>query len=206
MVVEVIPVTFCRIITGALHQAGSVQFVCNITEFAGQTTIDACVRTEPTSEPGMNLTKRLPVNNSTGIPNPNPWTWHPHLPGVTTAWLAQANGVSVRTIMRWQQRTNPADADVSSMTAELGCAMATLRRPGSMLPLWSRMAIAELARRGASYKELARRFQCGESTVWRCVKGRSGSFAPLSGQRLLTGQQLDPAPSRISVATSGRRV
>lgn len=136
------------------------------------------------------------MNNLNGIRNPIPWTWHPHLPGVTTAWLARANGVSVKTIRRWRQRATPADADVSSMTAQLGCEMATLRRPGSMLPLWSRMAIVELASKGASYSELAGQFQCGESTVWRCVKGWSGGFAPLSGQRLLTRQQLDPAPSR----------
>lgn len=147
-------------------------------------------------EPEINLSERLPVNNSQGILTPNPWTWHPHMPGVTTAWLAQANGVSVRTIRRWRQKTEPADVDLSSMTAQLGCTMAILRRPGSMLPLWSRMAIAELAWKGASYTELARQFQCGESTVWRCVKGGSGSFAPLSGQRLHTKQQLGPPPHR----------
>ena len=60
------------------------------------------------------------------------------------------------------------------------------------MPLWSRMAIVEFAWRGASYDELATKFQCGKSTVWRCVKGQSGGFAPLSGQRLLTRQQQAP--------------
>lgn len=160
------------------------------------TTFNALASLETGFEPENNLFKGLLMNNSKGITNPIPWTWHPHLPGVTTAWLAQANGVSVRTIRRWRQQADPADADLCSMTAELGCTMAILRRPGSMLPLWSRMAIAELAWRGANYTELARQFRCGESTIWRCVKGWSGSFAPLSGQRLLTRQQLDPAPGR----------
>ena len=86
-------------------------------------------------------------------------------------------------------KADPADADLNSITAEMGLMMAELRRPGSVLPLWSRMAIAEFAWQGASYDELATKFQCGKSTVWRCVKGRSGGFAPLSGQRLLTMQQ-----------------
>jgi len=139
------------------------------------------------------------MNNLNGNPTPNPGTWHPHLPGVTTAWLAEANGVSARTIHRWRLRANPAEADVSTMTAQLGHTMAILRKPGSMLPLWSRMAIAELAWGGASYTELARQFRCGESTVWRCVKGWSGGFAPLSGQRLLTRQQLGPPPHRSPI-------
>ena len=187
---------------GSLHQPSSEHFGCNITEFVSPTTFDICVSSNTASDPEINLPKRLPVNNSQGSLTPNLWTWHPHLPGVTTAWLADANGVSVRTIRRWRQRANPADADVSSMTAALGHAMATLRRPGSMLPLWSRMAIAELASKGASYTELARQFQCGVSTVWRCVKGGSGSFAALSGQRLLTRQQRGPAPVRQQILTS----
>jgi transposase-like protein len=182
---------------GTYHQPNDKQLGRYATEFVGQTTtFDAFAKPGTVLEVEINLPRGLPVNNLKGSLTPNPWTWHPHLPGVTAAWLAQANGVSVRTIRRWRQQADPADADLCSMTAELGCAMAILRRPGSMLPLWSRMAIAELAWRGASYTKLARQFRCGESTVWRCVKGLSGSFAPLSGQRLLTRQQLDPAPGR----------
>ena len=182
---------------GKHHQRNGTQSGHCATEFLSQTTTSGSFANPVTRlEPEIDLMREVPVNNSKGSPNPNPWTWHPHLPGVTTAWLARANGVSVKTIRRWRERSNPADADVRSMTAELGCAMATLRRPGSMLPLWARMAIAELASKGVSYTELARQFQCGESTVWRCVKGWSGGFAPLSGQRLLTRKQLDPAPSR----------
>ena len=149
-----------------------------------------------------NLSRRLLMNNLNGNQTPNPWTWHPHMPGVTVAWLAQANGVSVRTIRRWRQRYDPAGVDLSSMTAQLGRTMAVLRRPGSMLPLWSRMAIAELAWKGANYRELARQFQCGESTVWRCVKGVSGGFAPLSGQRLHTKQQREQVPICLPVEKS----
>lgn len=157
---------------------------------------DAYVSLEIALKRETNLSRRLLMNNLNGNQTPNPWTWHPHMPGVTTAWLAQANGVSVRTIRRWRQRSNPADVDVSLMTAQVGYAMAVVRRPGGMLPLWSRMAIAELAWGGASYTHLARQFRCSESTVWRCVKRCSGSFAPLSGQRLLSMQQRNPAPSR----------
>ena len=159
---------------------------------AGQTrttTFGAFANRVTRVEPKSNLLRELPVNNSSGNRSPTPWTWHPHLPGVTKAWLAQANGVCVKTISRWRERTDPADVHLNSITAEMGLAMAELRRPGSVLPLWSRMAIAELAWEGASYAELAYKFRCGKSTVWRCVKYESGAYHMLSGIRLLTKQQ-----------------
>lgn len=73
--------------------------------------------------------------------------------------------------------------------------MAMIRPARCLMPLWSRMAVAEYARRGVSYNELASMFQCGKSTVWRCVKRWPGGFAPLSGRRLLTSQQLAPVPT-----------
>ena len=79
------------------------------------------------------------------------------------------------------------------MKAELGLEMALIRPTAGVMPLWSRMAIAEFAWQGASYVDLATMFQCSKSTVWRCVKGMWGGFAPLSGQRLLTRQQLTSA-------------
>ncbi len=109
--------------------------------------------------------------------------------GVTTAWLAHANGVSVRTISRWRRQSSPAEADLTTMTAEMGLEMSLLRPLGGMMPLWSRMAIAEFAWQGATYEELTTMFQCGKSTVWRCVKRRPGGFSPLSGKRMLTMQQ-----------------
>ena len=128
--------------------------------------------------------------------NPIPWTWHPHLPGVTTSWLAHANGVAVKTIARWRLKSSPVDVDLTILTAETGLKMALIRPAKRLLPVWSRMAIAEYARRGVSYAELAVMFQCGESTVWRCVKRWPGGFAPLSGRRLLTAQQQAPVPDR----------
>jgi transposase len=67
--------------------------------------------------------------------------------------------------------------------------MALIRPKGTVMPMWSRMAIAEAAHNGATYEELAEMFRCGKSTVWRCVKRWPGGFAPLSGRRLLTAQQ-----------------
>ena len=129
------------------------------------------------------------MNSTPPVPTPTPWTFHPHLPGVTTSWLAVANGVSARTIHRWRTRTSPADVDLSLLTLETGLAMSLLRPAGSVMPMWSRMAIAEHASQGASYVELASMFRCGKSTVWRSVKRWPEGFAPLSGKRLLTKQQ-----------------
>lgn len=124
-----------------------------------------------------------------------PWTWHPHLPGVTTSWLAHANGVSVKTIVRWRLKSGPGDVDLTMLNAEVGLKMAMIRPPKCLMPVWSRMAVAEYARRGVSYAELATMFRCGKSTVWRCVRRWPGGFAPLSGKRLLTSQQLAPVPA-----------
>ena len=128
--------------------------------------------------------------------NPTPWTWHPHLPGVTTSWLAHANGVTVKTIERWRKRASPAEVDLSTLTAETGLEMAIIRPVGRVMPMWSRMAVAEYARRGMNYAELATMFRCGKSTVWRCVKRWPSGFAPLSGRRLLTPQQQAQVPIR----------
>lgn len=127
---------------------------------------------------------------------PVPWTWHPHLPGVTTSWLAHANGVTVKTIARWRLKSSRADVDLTILTAEVGLEMAMMRPPRCLLPVWSRMAVAEYARGGVSYVDLATMFRCGLTTVWRCVKRWPGGFAPLSGRRLLTPQQLAQVPSR----------
>lgn len=135
------------------------------------------------------------LNDMTASRNPTPWTWHPHMPGVTIAWLADANGVSVKTISRWRLLSSITDVDLSSLTAELGLEMALIRPAGGTMPMWCRMAIAEFAWQGASYDHLAEMFHCGKSTIWRCVKGRSCGFAPLSGQRLLTKQQQAPIQS-----------
>ena len=155
-------------------------------------------------EPKSNLLREQLVNNSDGVRSPTPWTWHPHLPGVTKAWLAHVNGVSVKTISRWRERSDPADVDLTSITAEVGLAMAEFRRPGSLLPLWSRMAIAELAWAGISYAELASQFRCGRSTIWRCIKGRTRTYQALSGLRRLTRQQAEVSIQRSTSVGVGK--
>jgi len=107
---------------------------------------------------------------------------------VTTRWLARANGVSVWTIRRWR-RLHPESPPTLNPTRELGLAMALARPPAGLLPLWSRMAIADYAHHGASYREIAAMFRCSKNTVWRCVRRRPTAFEPLSGRRALTGQQ-----------------
>ena len=145
--------------------------------------------------PEWNFPLQEKLGSMHAIRNPSPWTWHPHMPGVTTSWLAFANGVTSRTINRWRKQASPADVDLSLFTAEIGLAMSLLRPAGTFMPMWSRMAIAEYASKGASYGELAQMFGCGKSTVWRCVKKWPRGFDPLSGKRLLTHQQQRKAMS-----------
>lgn len=125
----------------------------------------------------------------TAIHNLRAWTWHPHMPGVTTSWLAIANGVTARTVNRRRLKADPADVDLSLLTAQMGLAMSSFRPSRSIMPMWSRMAIAEYASQGASYEELARLFRCSKATVWRCVKRWPAGYDPLSGKRVLTKQQ-----------------
>jgi len=122
------------------------------------------------------------------MPNLLPWAWHPQTPGVTIRWLARANDVSVWTIRRWRRRyaQPPAALDLS---LELGLAMALARPPRGLMPLWSRMALAEYAHNGVSDQELAKMFRCSKNTVWRCVRQRSTAFERMSGRRLLSSQQ-----------------
>ena len=101
----------------------------------------------------------------------------------------------MKTIQRWRLKSSPADVDLTILTAEIGLEMSMIRPARCMLTVWSRMAVAEYARRGVSYADLATMFRCGKSTVWRCVKRWPGGFAPLSGRRLLTSQQLSPVPA-----------
>src|SRR5690554_3177855 len=130
----------------------------------------------------------LLVSGKQSMSDPLPWAWHPHTLGVTTRWLARVNGVSVWTIQRWRRRNTqlPAALDLS---LELGLAMALARPPRGLMPLWSRMAIAEHAHNGVSYQELAKMFRCSKNTVWRCVTQRSTAFERMSGRRLLSSQQ-----------------
>jgi len=76
-----------------------------------------------------------------------------------------------------------------NMTSDSAREMALLRPSRGGLPLWSRMAIAELASRGVAYSELMRMFRVGRSTVYRAIKRPSKAYCPLSGRRLLSDTQ-----------------
>lgn len=76
------------------------------------------------------------------------------------------------------------------MTPELAQQMAVLRAPGTILPLWSRMAICELAFHGTTYAELMQMFQAGRSTVYRAIQRPNLAFCGLSGHRQLSAAQM----------------
>lgn len=117
----------------------------------------------------------------------------PNFPGVTSAWLARANGCSVRSIHRWRARPDVESAAVtefwSSMTVELALEMALLRPRRGVLPFWSRLAIADFAARGATYADLMRMFRVGRSTVYRAIHRPSTAYCSLGGRRQLTQVQ-----------------
>ena len=109
------------------------------------------------------------------------------LPGVTVEWLARANNCSARSIRRWRSSLPPDDAAASEflacLTQEVALQMLAHRPTGGVLPLWSRMALTQLALGGASYAELARRFGVGRSTVYRAIRNCSAGYCPISGYR-----------------------
>jgi transposase-like protein len=126
------------------------------------------------------------------MPRPYPFD----LAGVTVEWLARANDCSPRTVRRRRASSLPNDftaADfLSSLDPKLAQRMALLRPSRGILPLWSRLAIAELASQGATYTELAHLFGVSRSTVYRAIHRSSAGYCPLSGQRLLTRSQAAP--------------
>ena len=123
------------------------------------------------------------------------------LPGVSTSWLAKANGRSSSAIARARRSlrclSEEAVAVVDGMTPELALAMAEFRPRRGMLPYWSRLAIAELASQGMTYATLMELFRVGRSTVYRAIQGQPRGYAPLSGRRVLTALQGAPVPRRI---------
>lgn len=137
------------------------------------------------------------------IPRPFP----ANMPGVTVAWLAKANKCSTRTIRRWRASLLLDDALGSEMVADLTTdrakEMALLRPTRGVLPLWCRLAIADLAARGSTYAELAEAFQVSMSTVRRAAKLAPQTFGLLTGQRLLTKQQAAPLPALRGQARNG---
>ena len=127
------------------------------------------------------------------------------LSGVTTEWLAHANGCSAGTIRRERSALSSPSSEglaiLAGMTPELGLELAHLRPSRGMLPYWSRLAIAAFAATGSTYKELMVMFRVGRSTVYRALKARQGGYASLSGQRVLSGPQKAPVPSGAHTET-----
>jgi len=125
------------------------------------------------------------------FPRPVPFD----LPGVTNSWIARANGCSVSTVRRRRLEVVE-DARcaelLANLSAETSLLMGRIRAPRGVLPLWSRMAIAEFAARGATYRELMKMFGVGRSTVYRALHRTSTTYAALSGCRQLTEVQARP--------------
>lgn len=86
--------------------------------------------------------------------------------------------------------TNMVKANVRAIGPEQGLAMAQARG-GSQLPYWSRLAIRDWRKQGASRSEIAKAFQCSGGTVADVLNGKGLSYH-LSGQRRLTPAQAKP--------------
>ncbi len=133
-------------------------------------------------------------------PMTTPRPYPASLPGVTVEWLARANGCSPRTIRRWRSSPSPDNGAIdhllSQLTPEVAMEMALLRPPRGTLPFWSRLAIAELAQRGATYSELMRLFGVGRSTVYRAIHRPCSAYCLVSGRRLLSPSEAAPIQRR----------
>lgn len=124
-----------------------------------------------------------------------PRNLHLHTPGVTASWLAHVTGVSTECIRQRRLRSDPHAPDATTALAALdplaAAAWARARPKRGSLPVWSRLAIAELRSQGAGYAELATLFGCGRTTVWRALKRPPNDYCTLSGRRSLTASQSD---------------
>jgi hypothetical protein len=115
--------------------------------------------------------------------------WPADMPGVTTAWLASANGVSERTI-RWRRSRYKTPADeLPAIDLEIGLSMARLRAKGAHLCLWTRLAIVEWVSAGATYRQVAEEFGVSVATVGRAVRRGGRGYDPLACTRTLSSSQ-----------------
>ena len=111
------------------------------------------------------------------------------MPGVTTAWLARANGVSERTI-RWRRaKSKTQTAELPAVDIDTGLAMARLRAKGGHLCLWTRLAIAARVKSGAPYREVATEFGVSIATVQRAVGRGARGYHILAFTRALSASQ-----------------
>jgi hypothetical protein len=122
------------------------------------------------------------------------------MPGVTTVWLASANGVSERTI-RWRRaRGNTPIADMPTFDLEAGLHMAQLRAKGAHLCLWTRLAIAERVKAGATLREAAEEFGVSIATAQRAVHRGERGYHLLTCTRTLTSSQIRNLKIRPAVS------
>lgn len=111
------------------------------------------------------------------------------MPGVTTAWLARANGVSERTI-RWRRgRAKTPIEDMPVIDLQLALLMALDRPDGSHITHWTRLAMMERVGAGEIYRAIAVEFRVSVATVQRSVRGKMRGFQPLNGKRVLSTSQ-----------------
>jgi hypothetical protein len=140
------------------------------------------------------------MSDQTASESTFPRSFPVNLPGVTVEWLARANGCSARTVRRHRGTLPPDARAVAPLLTQMGPAlavrMAQLRPPRGVLPLWSRLGIAELAAGGATYAELMAWFGTSRSTVYRAIHCAPAGFSPLTGERMLTTQQAARIDSR----------
>lgn len=115
--------------------------------------------------------------------------WPADLPGVTTAWLARANGVSERTI-RWRRvKCATAFQDLPLIDAKVALEMARGEPKGAHTIQWTRYAMMERAAAGAKYSAIAVEFGVSVATVQRSVQGGPRGYQPLSFRRVLSSSQ-----------------
>jgi hypothetical protein len=115
--------------------------------------------------------------------------WPADMPGVTTAWLALANGVSERTI-RWRRakyKTPPEGLPV--IDADIALDMVRGRPKGAHIGLWTRLAMKERVAAGSTYRAVAAEFSVSVASVQRAVHRGGRGFQPLSFGRVRSASQ-----------------
>ena len=124
------------------------------------------------------------------------------LPGLSTSFHVVTLGRSRSSIALYRARAAEAASNdpavaaaladmISNLRAEDGLRMAQLRGR-SQLPYWSRLAMFDYRKRGWSQKDLAEAFRCSRGTVGNILRHAGMTYDPLSGERQLTGPQMNP--------------
>ena len=124
------------------------------------------------------------------------------LPGFSAAFHATTLGRSPSMVSVYRKRAQGAaerDPGLKKLVRELmvaftpadGARMAQLRG-SAQLPYWSRLAICDWHKRGASRQEIADLFRCSKGTVTNVLTGRTGGYQPTTGARQLSASQTNP--------------